>query len=686
VGTVHRRGRLLAAAAAAFGWCAEAAAQPTYARDVAPILLRHCVACHRPGGTAPFSLLTYESARQRATQIAAATRRRVMPPWKAEPGYGEFVGLQHLSAQDIDCIARWVEAGAPEGNAAETPLVPGFHEGWQLGVPDIVVTTPAFEVPAAGGDVFRIFVIPLRIDSTRYVTGVEFEPGSGSVIHHATMRIDRTPASRRLDDLDPAPGYDGLIARSATYPDGHFLGWTPGQVPPLLPGDLAWRLDPGSDLVVQLHLQPTGRVEQVRPSIGLYFGSDAPARTPAMLRLGRQDFEIPAGASRFVVRDSFKLPVDVEVQAVQPHAHYLAREIRGTATLPDGTTRPLIVIRDWDFRWQHVYRYVTPVTLPKGTMLSMDYVYDNSPDNPKSPSPARNVPWGEQSSDEMGDLWIQVLTKTQRDHDVLLDGFRPKALAEDIAGYRMRLKVEPASVALHDDIALLYLETGQTSLAVEHFRASVGLAPESAPAQFNLGTALAAAGRQHEALERFRRALSLKPDYAIALNNLGGLLLQQGKVDEAFGYLADAVRQDPRDADAQANLGRAHRERGESALAAARFREALILRPDWAAVLADLAWVLATANDPAARDPAEAVRLAERAVALTARKAPVALDVLAAAYASDGQFERALVEVQAALRLEPRGPQAEAMAVRASLYRSGIPYRLPRKPGGEHRP
>jgi tetratricopeptide (TPR) repeat protein len=662
------------------GWRAEAAAEPpTFARDVAPIIFRHCVACHRSGGTAPFSLITYDAARQRATQIAAATRRRLMPPWKAEPDYGEFAGLRHLSDEEIDCIARWVEAGAPEGNPAETPPSPRFREGWQLGTPDLVITPPAFEVPAGGGDVFRIFAIPLPIDATRYVRGVEFQPESGSV-HHATLRIDRTAASRRLDDEDPSPGYEGLIARSAGYPDGHFLGWTPGQVAPLLPGDLAWRLEPGSDLVLQLHLQPTGRVERVRPSIGLYFGSEAPSRTPGMLRLGRQDFEIPAGASRYVVRDSFTLPVDVEVQALQPHAHYLAREVRGTATLPDGSVRPLIFIRDWDFRWQHIYRYVTPMTLPSGTTLSMEYVYDNSPGNPRSPSPARAVPWGEQSSDEMGDLWIQVLTSSQRDLDLLLKSFRPKALAEDIAGYRVRLKIEPKSVALHDDIALLYLETGQIPSAVEHFRASAALAPGSAPAHFNLGTALAMAGSSDEAIEQFRLALSLRPDYPIALNNLGGLLLQRGQLDEAMQYLVEAVRIDPRDADALANLGRTHRERGEWALATGQFRRALAIRPDSAAVLADLAWVLASAADPAARDPAEAVRLAERAVALTAREAPVALDALAAAYASDGQFERAVAEVQAALKLAGPGPMAEAMAARASLYRAQTPYRLAAKP------
>src|SRR5262249_21225033 len=153
---------------------------------------------------------------------------------------------------------------------------------------------------------------------------------------------DPTPASRRLDGADPGPGYDGVIARSATYPDGHFLGWTPGQVAPLLPEGLSWRLEKDTDLVVELHMQPSGRPERVAPAVGVYFSDVAPTRTPAMLRLGRQSIDIPAGNAHYTIRDAFTLPVDVEVEAVQPHAHYRARDVRGLATLPDGSTKRLI--------------------------------------------------------------------------------------------------------------------------------------------------------------------------------------------------------------------------------------------------------------------------------------------------------------------------------------------------------
>src|SRR5439155_2777147 len=145
---------------------------------------------------------------------------------------------------------------------------------------------------ADGTDVFRIFVIPLPVNGLKFVRGLEFRPGNPKVVHHATIRVDQTDSSRRFDDADPAPGYTGLIAHTAMYPDGHFLGWTPGQISPLLPKGLAWRLTPGADLVVELHMQPSGKPESAQPSIGLYGGDDPPDRIPSMLRLGRQTIDI----------------------------------------------------------------------------------------------------------------------------------------------------------------------------------------------------------------------------------------------------------------------------------------------------------------------------------------------------------------------------------------------------------
>ena len=531
----------------------------TFSKDVAPLLVDRCGMCHHPGGSAPFSLLTYAEAQRHATQIAAVTRDRLMPPWKVEPGLGPFVGQHPLSDAEIRVLRQWADGGTLEGDPRDLPAPRRWTEGWQLGTPDLVLTLPRpYTLPAEGTDAFRIFAIPIPTEARRYVRGLEFRPGNPRVVHHANIRIDRTPASRRLDEQDPGPGYDGLIPRTADYPDGHFLGWTPGQAGPLLPKGLAWTLETGTDLVVELHMQPSGKPEQVAPSIGLYFGADPPSRAPAMLRLGRQDIDIPAGDPHYVVTDSYLLPVDVEVAALQPHAHYRARDVRGEATLPDGSTRTLLVIKDWDFRWQHVFRYETPLRLPKGTTLSMQYTYDNSSANPRNPQqPPIRARWGQRSAEEMGDLWVQVLTKSDRDLDLISSDFRSKVANEDIKGYEIEIEKRPQDAALHDDVALLYLELGKSDGAIAHFKASLALEPQSAVGHYNLGTALTVARRLDEAMAEYRAALRIDPMYANAHNNLGNVLLSQKQYDAAIQEFAEVVRLQPASAAAAKNLAAA---------------------------------------------------------------------------------------------------------------------------------
>jgi Flp pilus assembly protein TadD len=537
--------------------------------------------CHHPGGSAPFSLVTYADAKRRATQIATVTKSRFMPPWKADPGDGPFVGQHPLSDGEIRLIQRWADEGAAEGDPRDAPPLRVWSEGWLLGKPDLVLTLEQpYTVPPDGADVFRIFVLPIPVDAARFVRGLEFRPGNPKVVHHANIRVDATPASRRLDDEDPAPGYDGLIAHSAQYPDGHFLGWTPGQVVPLLPKDLAWRLEPHSDLVVQLHMQPSGKPETVAPSVGIYLGDAAPTRTPAMLRLGRQNIDIPAGDSRYVVTDSYVLPVDVEVQAVQPHAHYRAHDVRGLATLPDGSTKPLIDITDWDFRWQHVYRFIAPLRLPKGTTVSMRYVYDNSTGNPRNPQqPPTRARWGQRSSDEMGDLWIQVLTRDASDLERLNRDFRPKVAAEDVRGYEVEIEKRPDDAALHDDAALLYVELGRHENAIAHFRTSTTLKPRSAAAHYNLGTALTLARRLDEAAGEYREALRIDPAYANAHNNLGNVLVAEGQLDEAILEFREVVRLQPDSPSGLKNLAAVYAMAGQFDRAVDTAEAALRLNP-----------------------------------------------------------------------------------------------------------
>ena len=664
-----------------FLWLAPVSAlgQVTFSKDVAPIVFGKCAQCHQPEGSAPFSLLTYRDARSHATQIALVAKNRVMPPWKADPEGHAFVALDPLSVSEIAILERWVADGALEGDRSDLPESPHTRSGWRLGTPDVIVTLPTpFVLPADGPDVSRVFVLPLPVERQRYVRGLEFRANNPR-IHHANIRVDATAASRELDEQDDTPGYDGIIVRSAVYPDGHFLGWTPGQTAPLLPAGLAWTLAPRSHLVVQLHLVPSGKPEHIQPSIGLYFTDDPPSRTPVMLRLSNQHIDIPAGDPNYIATDSFVLPVDVEVLALQPHAHYLAREVTALATLPDGSNRTLISIRDWDLRWQHVYRYKTPLPLPKGTTVRFRYRYDNSAANARNPAnPPVRVPWGQQSHEEMGDLWLQVLAKTPEERQWLDESFRSKWAATDVVGLEALIRREPARASLRDDIAVLYMELNRPADAARHFEAALALKPGSAAAHFNYGTALAGAGRFDDAVVQYEHALALRPEYGIAHNNLGSALLQLGRVQPALASFREAARVDPKLAEAHLNVALVSRAVGDLPEAVTGFRRALDVKPDWVTAMSSLASVLAAAPDASVRNPAEAVRLAERAVALTSRRDANTLDVLAVAHAADGDFDRAAAITTEALALNPPAAIAKMIQAHRELFARRERYVSPR--------
>ena len=554
----------------------------TFARDVAPIIFQHCAPCHRPGETAPFSLLTYSDVRRRSRQIVELTRNRAMPPWKPAASFGgPFVGERRLTDEEIDTLAAWVGEGAAEGDPADLPPMPSWPEGWRLGTPDLVLgMSEPYTLPADGPDVFRNFVLPIPISGAKYVAALEVHPNNRAV-HHANLRIDPTRSSRERDEQDPRPGYEGPISPNAQYPDGHFLAWTPGQLTPRAAEGMAWRLEPGSDLVIQIHMRPSGRPESIHPSVGFFFTDDPPARTPVMLRLGRQQIDIPAGESRYVTRDRYRLPVDVHVYALQPHAHFRAKEVKGFATLPDGTTRWLIVIPNWDFNWQDVYRFVEPVFLPKDTTLSLEWTYDNSSGNPRNPDhPPRRVLYGQNSTDEMGDLWLQVLPKASQDRELLFEDFRPKLLAEDAAGYEMMLRVDPQNAKLHDYAALIYGDLGKIDQAIGHYEAAVRLDPGNSKTRYNFATLLVQKGRLDEAAAHLREAIRLGPEDAAAHNNLAAVLIAQARFEEAVQHFSEALRLEPRSAIRHSNLGQSLVLSGRAEEGIAYLRESIRLDPD----------------------------------------------------------------------------------------------------------
>ncbi|HLK62360.1 MAG TPA: tetratricopeptide repeat protein [Bryobacteraceae bacterium] len=515
---------------------------PTFAHDIAPILYQSCAPCHHTGGPAPFPLIRYEDVKRHAAQIAAVTSKHYMPPFLPEAGHGDFADERRLTPEQIRQIGDWAAANAPEGPPTAIPAPPQFPDGWQLGPPDLILQAgSSVQVTASGPDLFWNFIFTPALPSPRYVRAIEIRPGNRSVVHHANLLVDRSGTAQRAASRGSKgfPGMDLTVVRSPYDPDGHFLYWKPGAVPHVEPDGFSWRLNPSDVLVLNTHLHPSGKPEQERPSVGIYFTSKPPAHFPLLLQLEHDTaLRIPAGASDFVVSDDFTLPMDVDVLAVYPHAHYLGKLLEAYATLPDGSRKWLVRIPDWDLNWQSVFYYREPLPLPKGAVLSMRYHYDNSAANIRNPhQPPRPVTNGNQSTDEMGHLWLEVLPRGPADRRVEFQ----EALM------RHRLEKYPEDPSAYFNLGALALARLNISAAVPLLENAVRLDPGSAEAHNMLGAALARVGRVPEAIEQLRLALKQRPDFVNARLNLANALLRAGKLEEAVADYRQVLAAAPDD-------------------------------------------------------------------------------------------------------------------------------------------
>jgi tetratricopeptide (TPR) repeat protein len=597
---------------------------PTFNKDVAPILFERCAPCHRPGQGTPFTLLSYADVKPRSDKVAKATQSHHMPPWLPDPIEPAFAGERRLRDDQIAVIARWASAGAPEGDPRDLPAPPAFPEGWQLGQPDLVITPPRpFVLQPQDENVFRNLVVRVPLTADRFVRAVEFRPGTAPV-HHAVVHLDRTAMSRRRDGADGQPGFDGMGAMGTQEPDGHFVGWAPGRGPILSAEGMPWRLDRGTDIVLELHLIPGKRPIAVQPALALYFAPAAPSTTPLMLRMGSKAIDIPAGARDYAITDTYQLPVDVDLLSVYPHAHFLGREMQVIATLPDGAARPLLRIRHWSFHWQQDYRYVRPVPLPRGTTIAMRFTYDNSDENDDNPRhPPVNVTAGQRSTDEMGNLLLQVVPHSIADRARLVRDFAWREVLANVAGAEMLvrhnpdnaenqvflgssyvdagrladgiphleygLRLDPRSAKAHNELGGALMKQSRLPEALAQFRQAVALAPRDDRMIYNLGKALVALGQPAEAAREFERALAVNPDLAEAHDELGVLLFSRGRVPEAVARLKRAVELAPDSAIFRSDLGGALAEMGKTDEALQHLRRALEIDPDYAPARENLA-------------------------------------------------------------------------------------------------
>jgi hypothetical protein len=468
--------------------------------------------------------VSYADVKKHARQIAAVTTSRYMPPWLPQAGYAEFQDERRLTDRQIQQIAAWVRAGAPEGPPQEIPAAPSIAADWQLGPPDLILKAAhPFSLLASGPDVFWNFVFDPDLKATRYVRAIEIRPGHARLVHHANVLIDRFSSLRK--SAAGFPGMDFVLNRNPLDPQSHFLFWKPGSVPYSEPDGLAWRLDPGNLLILNAHLQPGGRAEQIQPEIGLYFTDKPPTRFPILIQLEHDGaLDIPPGRRDFVISDDFSVPVDAEVLAIYPHAHYLGKRIEAYATLPDHRRVWLIRIPRWDLNWQAVYHYRKPVRLPKGTVVSMRIHYDNSAANPRNPNhPPKRVQAGNDATDEMGHVWLQVLP--------LGGGDRRRTIEEAIM--RHRLEKYPDDFSAHLNLGALLLSKLDAQGAAGMLSTAVRIDPGRPEAHDMLGAALQNLGRLPDAIREYRLALEADPQYWNARYNLAKALAKTGDLSGA---------------------------------------------------------------------------------------------------------------------------------------------------------
>ena len=571
--------------------------KPTFNRDIAPIVFNHCAACHRVDGSAPFRLLTYAEVKDRGPQIAEVTKSRFMPPWLPQGGDYAFSGDCSLSESQIATIQNWVATGSVEGDPADLPPPPKPN---LLGKPDLVVEMPnSYTLPADGTDVWRKFVIPVPLKESHYIRAIEIRPSNKKIIHHAIVHIDESGLARALAEKSPDHGIDGMVPTPNEHsPPGHFLSWLPGMVPYADDPAMSWRINPGTDLVIDAHMLPSGKPEPVRISVGLYFTDRAPSKFPVDLLLHSESIDIPAGSQTFEATDSYELPQDVQLLGLFPHAHLLCKNVDVWAVFPDGKKQTLLRIPRWDFNWQNAYRFAQPVALPRGTTVAMRIGYDNTSENARNPyNPPRRVQFGYHTSDEMAQVNLDVLPRSAAATKALLADFRRHDMLAMTQTYEFNLRLHPDDSLLHMQLGKNLVLSGHVREGLAHLHRAVELDPNNAEAHYHLARFLTAPGQSEAARLELEDAIQADPNYYQAVAELGLWNLNQGHLAKAADLFGQSLKIHPRDAVVLNNLGIVRFQQNNRTEALHDFRESLSIDPNYAPALDNLRKVEAAPSE-----------------------------------------------------------------------------------------
>jgi hypothetical protein len=384
---------------------------PTFTKDVAPILYKNCVGCHRPGEIAPMSLLTYQDARPWAKAIRDEVSDGNMPPWHADAPKGTFHNERGLTDAERDTIVRWANGGARQGDPKAMPAAPAFVEGWQIGKPDIIFEMAEdYKVPADGTIQYEYFYIPTNFTEPKYVQAIEVRPGNREVVHHVLVQYRVKPDMERAPVLQFnqeqskfPPSTPGLKPRlnDPNLPGRLLATYAPGTNPQVFPPGTALRLEPGGIIQLQMHYTTTGEPATDRTRIGLILSKTPEPREIRVSQFLNTTLNLPAGAADVAVDAEVSFVQDATIWGLFPHTHLRGKKWEYKLVLPDGTTKSILSVPRYDFNWQTYYMFKEPLQIAKGSKIISTAWYDNSPANRSNPDPKIDVKWGDQTWEEM---------------------------------------------------------------------------------------------------------------------------------------------------------------------------------------------------------------------------------------------------------------------------------------------
>jgi len=405
--------------------------EPTFYKDVLPILEKNCQGCHRPGEAAPMSLLDYQSTRPYAKSIKAAVLSKKMPPWFADPHYGKFSNDRTLPEADVKTLVAWVDGGAKAGNPKDAPKPLEFAEGWVIGKPDMVFEVPnAFHVPESGTIDYQYVRLPTNFTEDRYVQFAEARPTDRQHTHHIIAFI-RDPRSPWMKDAPIGVPFVPEKPKAGEGGGGGFggdflAGYAPGTVPDTLKPGQAKLIPKGADIIFQLHYTADGKIGEDKSRVGIIFSKEKPTERVLTLAATTADFAIPPGDSNYRVDSKITLQDDSTLIMMLPHMHLRGKDFEFRVTYPDGTKETLLNVPNYSFSWQLSYYLSQPLHLPKGTTIECTAHYDNSVNNPANPDATKEVHYGEQSWDEMMFGFFDVSVSLDKSPMDLMRGKQPQ--------------------------------------------------------------------------------------------------------------------------------------------------------------------------------------------------------------------------------------------------------------------